>query len=175
GQYADPETALHYNYFRYYDPETARYLTPDPLGLAPAPNPHGYVGNPLAWVDVLGLESCSDNGGFKVPVTPNEIDRMNEGFDGGTRLHGSPQNTMINASRYESFWEKSAVVIRDIAGSHMYDNGNKRTAVAAVEELMRRNNVTSGPTRDELWSTVSKVSKSNTHDISEIAKVLRGY
>ncbi|KIF74362.1 hypothetical protein QR77_10970 [Streptomyces sp. 150FB] len=37
GQYHDPETGLHYNFHRYYDPETARYLTPDPLGLAPAP------------------------------------------------------------------------------------------------------------------------------------------
>ncbi|MBI0297510.1 RHS repeat protein, partial [Streptomyces sp. PRKS01-29] len=35
GQYADPETGLHYNYFRHYDPETARYASPDPLGLAP--------------------------------------------------------------------------------------------------------------------------------------------
>ncbi len=31
GQYYDPETGLHYNYFRHYDPETARYLTADPL------------------------------------------------------------------------------------------------------------------------------------------------
>ncbi|MFB0616674.1 putative T7SS-secreted protein [Streptomyces sp. AGS-58] len=55
GQYYDPETGLHYNYFRHYDPETARYLTPDPLGLAPAPNPAIYVNNPLTWTDALGL------------------------------------------------------------------------------------------------------------------------
>ena len=35
GQYFDPETRLHYNLNRYYDPETARYLSPDPLGLSP--------------------------------------------------------------------------------------------------------------------------------------------
>jgi len=45
GQYHDPETGLHYNHQRYYDPVTGRYLTPDPLGLAPAPNPHTYVPN----------------------------------------------------------------------------------------------------------------------------------
>ncbi|WP_063728108.1 RHS repeat-associated core domain-containing protein [Streptomyces sp. RTd22] len=39
GQYHDLETGHHYNLHRHYDPETARYLTPDPLGLAPAPNP----------------------------------------------------------------------------------------------------------------------------------------
>jgi RHS repeat-associated protein len=55
GQYADQETGLHYNHFRYYDPETAAYLSPDPLGLEPAPNPYAYVSNPLGWADPLGL------------------------------------------------------------------------------------------------------------------------
>ncbi|MGP3969855.1 RHS repeat-associated core domain-containing protein, partial [Streptomyces sp. 6N223] len=58
GQYYDPETALHYNHHRHYDPETARYTTPDPLGLAPAPNPHTYVHNPHTWTDPLGLAPC---------------------------------------------------------------------------------------------------------------------
>ncbi|MFI0817157.1 DUF6531 domain-containing protein [Streptomyces sp. NPDC021098] len=57
GQYADPETGLHYNYFRHYDPETARYVTPDPLGLEPAFNHHAYIENPYTWIDALGLES----------------------------------------------------------------------------------------------------------------------
>ncbi|MEV4612213.1 RHS repeat-associated core domain-containing protein [Kitasatospora sp. NPDC049258] len=55
GQYFDPETRLHYNVNRYYDPETARYASPDPLGLAPAPNPVAYVHNPHTWSDPLGL------------------------------------------------------------------------------------------------------------------------
>ncbi|MFC4469049.1 putative T7SS-secreted protein [Streptomyces xiangluensis] len=55
GQYYDPETGLHYNCFRHYDPETGRYTSPDPLGLAPAPNPVGYVDNPYSGCDPLGL------------------------------------------------------------------------------------------------------------------------
>ncbi|MZD08171.1 type IV secretion protein Rhs, partial [Streptomyces sp. SID5785] len=55
GQYHDPETGLHYNYFRHYDPETARYLSADPLGLTPAPHPSTYIANPLTWSDPLGL------------------------------------------------------------------------------------------------------------------------
>ncbi|WP_431313334.1 putative T7SS-secreted protein [Streptomyces antnestii] len=55
GQYFDPETGLHCNYFRHYDPESARYLSIDPLGLAPAPNPATYVTNPHTWADHLGL------------------------------------------------------------------------------------------------------------------------
>ncbi|MFC4470803.1 RHS repeat-associated core domain-containing protein [Streptomyces xiangluensis] len=61
GQYQDPETGLHYNYQRYYDPETARYTSLDPLGLAPAPNPYGYVNNPLRQIDPFGLMSCGDD------------------------------------------------------------------------------------------------------------------
>ncbi|MFI1458900.1 putative T7SS-secreted protein [Streptomyces roseus] len=61
GQYFDPESGLHYNYFRYYDPESARYLSQDPLGLAPAPNPAAYVDNPLLWGDPLGLQPCRKN------------------------------------------------------------------------------------------------------------------
>jgi len=32
GQYHDPETGLHYNHQRYYDPVTGGYLTPDGSG-----------------------------------------------------------------------------------------------------------------------------------------------
>ncbi|OLE22092.1 MAG: hypothetical protein AUG49_20170 [Catenulispora sp. 13_1_20CM_3_70_7] len=59
GQYFDAETGLHYNLHRYYDPRTAAYLTPDPLGLAPAANDHAYVPNPLVWLDPLGLSGCT--------------------------------------------------------------------------------------------------------------------
>ncbi|MEW2221729.1 RHS repeat-associated core domain-containing protein, partial [Streptomyces sp. NPDC006990] len=58
GQYADPETGLNYNYFRYYDPETSGYLSPDPLGLKAGPHHLRYVPNPLAFTDPLGLYDC---------------------------------------------------------------------------------------------------------------------
>jgi RHS repeat-associated protein len=58
GQYYDPETGLHYNVHRYYDPTTARFTSPDPLGLEPAPNPVTYVHNPHLWIDPLGLGAC---------------------------------------------------------------------------------------------------------------------
>lgn len=55
GQYFDPESGLHYNFARHYDPTTAGYTAPDPLGRVAGPNPHGYVPNPTAWADPLGL------------------------------------------------------------------------------------------------------------------------
>ncbi|SFL68263.1 RHS repeat-associated core domain-containing protein [Streptomyces pini] len=58
GQYYDPETGLHYNLNRYYDPALGRYITPDPLGLAPAINHYAYVPNPFTLADPLGLAGC---------------------------------------------------------------------------------------------------------------------
>jgi RHS repeat-associated protein len=63
GQYHDTESGLDYNFRRYYDPETGRYVSPDPLGLAPAPNHYGYVDNPLTWLDPLGLAADPAGGG----------------------------------------------------------------------------------------------------------------
>jgi len=53
---------LHYNRFRYYDPETAQYISPDPIGLAGGDRPYGYVHNPISWVDPLGLAKCGFSG-----------------------------------------------------------------------------------------------------------------
>lgn len=63
GQYADLETGLHYNLHRHYDPDTARFTSPDPLGLVPAPNPYTYVHNPHTWCDPLGLAPSNGDAG----------------------------------------------------------------------------------------------------------------
>nr|WP_277355981.1 RHS repeat-associated core domain-containing protein [Marinobacter daepoensis] len=61
GQYHDPETGLHYNRHRYYNPNTGRFITPDPIGLAGGLNNYQYVPNPTGWVDPLGLAAISKN------------------------------------------------------------------------------------------------------------------
>ncbi|MEW2510465.1 RHS repeat-associated core domain-containing protein [Streptomyces sp. NPDC046870] len=73
GQYADPETGLHYNLHRHYDPETARYVSADPLGLVPAPNPAAYVVNPYTWMDPEGLvaKGCTQDGGWYGGLLPS--------------------------------------------------------------------------------------------------------
>lgn len=58
GQYLDRETGLHYNLFRYYDPDIGRFTQHDPIGLAGGINLYQYAPNPLGWVDPLGLAGC---------------------------------------------------------------------------------------------------------------------
>uniref|UniRef100_UPI003D8BB8C6 RHS repeat-associated core domain-containing protein n=1 Tax=Gordonia sp. B7-2 TaxID=3420932 RepID=UPI003D8BB8C6 len=59
GQQYDPETGLHYNRYRYYNPATTTYTSPDPLGIAPNPySATAYVHNPHTWIDPLGLKPC---------------------------------------------------------------------------------------------------------------------
>nr|WP_261388023.1 RHS repeat-associated core domain-containing protein [Pantoea soli] len=57
GQYADSETGLHYNLFRYYDPQIGRFTVQDPIGLQGGWNLYQYAPNPLGWIDPWGLTS----------------------------------------------------------------------------------------------------------------------
>jgi RHS repeat-associated protein len=57
GQYFDDETGLHYNTFRYYDPEVGRFITRDPIGLAGGRNLYQYGPYTSGWIDPSGL--CS--------------------------------------------------------------------------------------------------------------------
>src|SRR5262249_26810624 len=69
GHYFDPETGLHYNRFRYYDPVLGRYLQSDPLGLAGGLNTYAYTANPLTAVDLDGRSATR--------VHPHTIQRAN--------------------------------------------------------------------------------------------------
>ena len=57
GQYFDHESGLHYNRFRYYDPQTGRFVHQDPIGFAGGTNFFELAPNPLGWVDPLGLRA----------------------------------------------------------------------------------------------------------------------
>ncbi len=55
GQYFDSESGLHYNRFRYYDPQTGRFVHQDPIGLEGGLNCFMYAVNPFEWIDPVGL------------------------------------------------------------------------------------------------------------------------
>lgn len=61
GQYEDRETGLHYNRYRYFDPDAARFTSQDPIGLLGGVNGYQYAQNPTKWVDPFGLSKCAKN------------------------------------------------------------------------------------------------------------------
>jgi RHS repeat-associated protein len=99
GQIQDPETGLHYNYHRYYDPATGRYLTTDPIGLEGGINPYVYVrNNPINWVDPFGLFD---------PITATTISTgISSGFGVGAAEYAQPKSTQPIPN---VFWNNSTL------------------------------------------------------------------
>jgi len=90
-QYFDEESGWHYNMARYFDPETGRYLSPDPLGQAGGANVYQFArSNPLDFTDPLGLAT--------VPTSPYQIN-----------LVGLPANANVATM---SFGDKLSVVFQ---------------------------------------------------------------
>lgn len=55
GQYYDPESGLHYNLHRYYEPNFGRFMTQDPIGLAGGSNAYFAFPTAQTWTAPLGL------------------------------------------------------------------------------------------------------------------------
>jgi RHS repeat-associated protein len=73
GQYLDRETGLHYNTFRYYDPDIGRFINQDPIGLLGGTNLYAYAPNPLTRIDPWGwcsvrLSKNMEEGGITRPA-----------------------------------------------------------------------------------------------------------
>jgi len=80
GQYFDAETGLHYNTFRYYDPEIGRFITQDPIGLLGGDNLYQYAPNTQSWIDALGL-ACDKWTVSSHKVNKSSVKGKNLGLD----------------------------------------------------------------------------------------------
>jgi RHS repeat-associated protein len=90
GQYADEETGLVYNFFRYYDPEMGRYISADPLGVEGGLNLFAYCRDPVGCVDPFGLHeldvSVMPAGHKGPPITPpSTLGHRPGGFSSGSK------------------------------------------------------------------------------------------
>jgi RHS repeat-associated protein len=75
GQYRDEESGLHYNTFRFYDPDIGRFISPDPIGLRGGLNLQIYGSNPISLLDPLGLTAETAPGYSVYQIYENEAAR----------------------------------------------------------------------------------------------------
>jgi RHS repeat-associated protein len=150
GQYEDAETGLHYNLFRYYDPDVGRFVSQDPIGLLGGFNLYAYAPNPVSWIDPWGL-SCGSTGKFEsrnaafraarrdaqIPVSQkpemvfNQKNQRMQQYD-QVMMTDRNGNPVLNPSTKQPVWTReyhytnsdgSKIVIQDHSVGHEFGQG----------------------------------------------------
>ncbi|VWC92780.1 Rhs family protein [Burkholderia lata] len=120
GHWLERETGLHYNRFRTYSPTLCRYLQSDPIGISGGINLYAAPTNPLATVDVLGLE-CHKCGASK----GNHFDDCDAS---GPKSEKNPKRDRRQAK------QESAPFL----GEHLDEETIKRNKLDAARDAYRR-------------------------------------
>uniref|UniRef100_UPI0023BA1F01 RHS repeat-associated core domain-containing protein n=1 Tax=Aeromonas salmonicida TaxID=645 RepID=UPI0023BA1F01 len=101
GQLRDDESGLCYNRFRYYDPQGACYISPDPIGILGGENNYGYVPNPVNWVDPLGLSSCELAKKMEKAGTPRPNNSAAHHIVGETSKRAQPARNILKKHKID--------------------------------------------------------------------------
>ena len=110
----DTETGLHYNRFRYFDPDMGMFTTRDPIGLLGGNNVFQYAPNPTGWIDPFGLKT----------VDPNDINFSQRTISGN--------NYAETMSKGEWDWNRSPLNVMEVDGQLVsYDNRRLDAALEA--------------------------------------------
>ncbi len=113
GQWFDPESGLHYNRFRFYDPQTGRYISQDPIGLLSGGlNFYAYAKNPINWVDPFGLAGLNWSNPKSTPTWGHTFSTHGQGSKNTTALTGRAGGTGNNQGQ----WLNNAAAASFLAG-----------------------------------------------------------
>lgn len=155
GQYSDSETALHYNTFRYYDPENGRFVTQDPIGLEGGFNLYQYAANPSGWLDPTGLATYNTMPGIsgfqKHHIIPQQ-------------LHDHPVLKAAGMNIHES---KNIIYLPKYAENHPVRTVHRGSHPAYNEQVVERlreielRGLEHGWTKDQYRSAVNDLITEN--------------
>ncbi|WP_051966807.1 polymorphic toxin type 28 domain-containing protein [Kitasatospora mediocidica] len=183
GQYFDPETRLHYNVNRYYDPETARYTAPDPLGLVPHPNPDTYVHNPHTWADPLGLSPHpATPEGAPEEAPPGISEEAQQAITKYHNLMRDPigeANAQAGHNHYSAARQEAAgiVVARKKDGrpySHISDLQQARDGMKGVAKTLGRQLIKGGDLSEEDRSMLAGYVRASNRQAGRLSSFLHG-
>ncbi len=106
-KYYDSESGFYYYYHRYYDPNTGRFITEDPIGISGGLNLYRFVNNnPVMNIDPLGLFTDAPLPGGTSYKYNNQHSGMNGLTWSGNQSEGY-QSFLANVIQYtaEGFWD----------------------------------------------------------------------
>ena len=139
-QYADRETGLHYNFFRYYEPDAGRFVNQDPIGLRGGANLYFLAINVQTFSDVLGLIAAylpldhlgRPTGAFAI-VTKADIGKGSDasvdppGWKGGQCPHHQQRGHLLAKNHGGSGSDKRNVVTLTDGTNHPGMTRHERT------------------------------------------------
>ncbi|KAA2238879.1 hypothetical protein F0L74_21945 [Chitinophaga agrisoli] len=124
-----------------------------------------YLG--VTFMGRLGAEASFDATEFAT-----EVISFNKTTEGAGRFYNGDLSTAIHtAMYYETPAEQGAAIFRSISHGHMFENGNKRTAVFAFKLFAKQHGLSTIGELDML-NVATQVAEGNITDVSQIASIL---